>query len=171
MNMPLILKLTALTYVGLLAAGLLMPGVVGLRKHIGTLPQFIRQRFWVDYVFLGLSLVSFGLGTFFLADQLASGTPLARAVCGFLAVFWTVRLVAGAFLFDLATLPHQRLAPGGIAGGQPGLRLLAACLRLGRSSDSTPAFSFCDFGTAIFTLPREGNPRTHPIAHGPLDCP
>jgi hypothetical protein len=27
--------------------------------------------------------------------------PLARAVCVFLAVFWTVRLVAAAFIFDL----------------------------------------------------------------------
>jgi predicted DCC family thiol-disulfide oxidoreductase YuxK len=45
----------------------------------------------------GLCLISFGLGTFFLADELASGTPLARALCGFLAVFWIVRFVAGSF--------------------------------------------------------------------------
>ena len=101
MNTPLVLKLTALTYLGLLGAGLLMPGVVGLRQHIGTLPQFIRQLFWVYYVFIGLSLVSFGLGTFFLADELAAGTPLARAVCGFLALFWSVRFVAGTFVFDV----------------------------------------------------------------------
>lgn len=101
MNPALILKLTALTYLGLLAAGLLLPGVVGLREHIGSLPKFIRQLFWVYYAFIGLSLICFGLGTFFLADQLASGTPLARAVCGFLALFWTVRFVAGTFVFDL----------------------------------------------------------------------
>ena len=103
MNPTLILKFTALTYLGLLAAGLLMPSAVGLRQHIGTLPKFIRQLFWVYYAFIGLSLVCFGLGTFFLADQLAAGTPLARAVCGFLALFWTVRFVAGTFVFDLRT--------------------------------------------------------------------
>ena len=101
MNPTLILKLAALTYLGLLAAGLLMPGIVGLRQHLGALPRFIRQLFWVYYSFIGLSLLCFGLGTFFLADQLASGTPLARAVCGFLALFWTVRFVAGTFVFDL----------------------------------------------------------------------
>ena len=101
MNTILVLKLTALSYLGLLAAGLLMPRVVGLPDHIRSLPKFIRQLFWVYYSFIGLSLICFGLGTFFLADQLANGTPLARAVCGFLALFWSVRFVAGTFVFDL----------------------------------------------------------------------
>ena len=101
MNTPFLLKLASLTYLGLIAAGLLMPRVVGLREHLRTLPKFIRQLFWVYYSFIGLCLVSFGLGTFFFANELASGTPLARAVCGFLAVFWTVRFIAGTFVFDL----------------------------------------------------------------------
>ncbi len=101
MNTTLLLKLTALTYLGLLAAGLLMPRVVRLGEHIRTLPKFLQQLFWVYYTFIGLCLISFGLGTFFFADELASGTPLARALCGFLAVFWTVRFVAGTFVFDL----------------------------------------------------------------------
>jgi hypothetical protein len=101
MNTTLILKLTALTYLGLLAAGLLMPRVVGLRQHLSLLPRSIRQLFWVYYTFIGLSLIGFGLGTFFLADDLAAGTPLARAVCGFLALFWTLRFLFGTFVFDL----------------------------------------------------------------------
>lgn len=96
-----LLRLASFTYLGLLAAGLSMPRIVGLREHLRALPRFIRQLFWVYYVFIGLCLVGFGLGTFFLAAQLASGTTLARAVCGFLAVFWTVRLIVGAFVFDL----------------------------------------------------------------------
>jgi len=101
MNTTLLLQLTSLTYLGLLAAGLLMPRVVGLSENIRSLPKFIQQLFWAYYTFIGLCLVSFGLGTFFLADELASGTPLARATCGFLAVFWTVRFIAGTFVFDL----------------------------------------------------------------------
>jgi hypothetical protein len=115
MNTPLILKLTALTYLGLLAAGLSMPGVVGLRQHIGTLPKFIRQLFWVYYAFIGLSLICFGLGTFLLADQLAAGTSLARAVCGFLALFWSVRFVAGTFVFDLRPYLTNRWRRAGLA--------------------------------------------------------
>jgi hypothetical protein len=113
-NPTLILKLSALTYLGLLAAGLLMPGVVGLREHISALPKFIRQLFWVYYAFIGLSLVCFGVGTFLLADQLADGTPLARAVCGFLALFWTVRFVAGTFVFDLRPYLTNRWRRAGL---------------------------------------------------------
>lgn len=124
MNPTLILKLTALTYLGLLAAGLLMPSIVGLRQHLSALPNFIRQLFWVYYAFIGLSLACFGLGTFFLADQLAAGTPLARAVCGFLALFWAVRFVAGTFVFDLRpylTSPWRR-------AGLTAANLVFACL-------------------------------------------
>lgn len=101
MNTVLVLKLASLSYLGLLAAGILMPGVVGLRQHLLVLPTFIRQLFWVYYAFIGFSLIGFGLGTFLLAEHLASGTPLARAVCGFLALFWSLRFVAGTFVLDL----------------------------------------------------------------------
>jgi hypothetical protein len=76
------------------------------------LPKFIQQLFWVYYSFIGLCLVGFGLGTFLLADQLASGTPLARAVCGFMAIFWTLRFIAATFVFDLRpylTTPWRRI--------------------------------------------------------------
>jgi len=101
MNIILLLKLAALTYLGLIAAGLLMPGAVGLRAHLHSLPDFIRKLFWVYYTFIGLCLVAFGVGTFALAEQLASGTPLARAVCTFLAAFWTMRLIGATFVFDV----------------------------------------------------------------------
>ncbi len=101
MNDTLLLKLAALSYLGLIAAGLFMPGVVDLCEHLRPLPDFIRKLFWVYYSFVGLCLVAFGVGTFVFAEQLASGTQLARAVCGFLAIFWTVRFIAGTFVFDL----------------------------------------------------------------------
>lgn len=101
MKLPLLLQLAAITHLGLLAAGLLMPGTVRLREHLAALPAFIRQLFWTYYTFIGLCLVGFGLGTFLLADELAAGTSLARAVCGFLAVFWTLRLIVAHCVFDL----------------------------------------------------------------------
>ena len=114
MNPTFILKLAALSYLGLIAAGLIMPGIVGLHQHLSALPKFIRQLFWVYYAFIGLSLLCFGLGTFLLADQLAAGTPLARAVCGFLALFWTLRFLAGTFVFDLRPYLTSRWRRAGL---------------------------------------------------------
>ena len=78
-----------------------MPRAVNLREHLATLPTFIRRLFWVYYAFIGLCLVGFGIITIAFADTLAAGGGLARAVCAFLALFWTIRLVAAAFVLDV----------------------------------------------------------------------
>ncbi len=100
-TLTLLLQLGGVLHLTLLCAGLMMPGVVGLRAHLATLPSFIRRLFWVYYAFIGLCLVSFGLLTFTLAGTLAQGGTLARALCLFLAAFWTLRLFAATFIFDL----------------------------------------------------------------------
>jgi hypothetical protein len=100
-DLTILLQIAGILHLGLLCAGLLMPRAVGLRTHLAALPVFIRRLFWVYYTFIGLSLISFGLITFTLAGTLAAGGGLARALCVFLAVFWTVRLIAATFVFDV----------------------------------------------------------------------
>ncbi|MEY2880443.1 MAG: hypothetical protein RLZZ15_2823 [Verrucomicrobiota bacterium] len=101
MNAELLLKLAALPHLGLIAAGLLMPRATGLWTELEKLSPFARGLFRTYYAFIGLCLVGFGAGSWFLAHELAAGTVLARAACGFLAVFWTLRLVAAAWLLDV----------------------------------------------------------------------
>lgn len=100
-NLAILLQIAGVLHLGLLCAGVLMPGAVGLRTHLATLPVFIRRLFWVYYTFIGLCLVSFGLITFTFAGTLSAGGGLPRALCAFLAAFWTVRLVAATFVFDV----------------------------------------------------------------------
>jgi hypothetical protein len=95
------LQLAGLLHIGLICAGALMPWAVNLRTHLANLPVFIRRLFWVYYSFIGLCLVSFGIITITFAGTLAEGGDLARAVCAFLAAFWTVRLIAATFVFDV----------------------------------------------------------------------
>lgn len=100
-NLTILLQIAGVLHLGLLCAGVLMPKAVGLRKHLASLPVFIRRLFWVYYTFIGFYLISFGLITFTFAGTLASGSGLARVLCAFLAVFWTIRLVAATFVFDV----------------------------------------------------------------------
>lgn len=100
-NLTLLLQIAGVLHLGLMGAGLLMPQVVGLRAHLAALPPFIRQLFWVYYFFIALSLVGFSIITIVFADTLAAGGDLARALCTFLALFWTLRLIAGTFVFDM----------------------------------------------------------------------
>ena len=78
-----------------------MPGAVNLSAHLASLPPLVRRLFWVYFTFIGLSLLSFGLITFIYAPALAGGAPLARALCGFLTAFWTLRLIIAVFVFDV----------------------------------------------------------------------
>src|SRR5438093_12787226 len=96
-TLTFLLQLAAILHLGLLCAGLMMPGVVNLRAHLAALPAFIRRLFWVYYAFIGLCLVSFGCLTFALAGTLAGGSILARALCWFFAASWTSRLIAATF--------------------------------------------------------------------------
>jgi hypothetical protein len=72
-----------------------------MRSHLASLPPFIRQLFWVYYSFIALCLASFCIITIVFADTLAAGGNLARALCAFFAVFWTLRLFAATFVFDM----------------------------------------------------------------------
>jgi len=100
-NLTLLLQVAGVLHLGLMCAGLLMPGVVGMRTHLATLPPFIRQLFWVYYSFIALCLVGFSLLTVAFAGTLAAGGNLARALCVFFALFWTLRWIAGTFIFDM----------------------------------------------------------------------
>jgi hypothetical protein len=100
-SLTLLLQIAGVLHLGLICAGALMPRAVHLREHLSPLPEFIRRLFWVYYLFIGLCLVSFGTLTLAFAPALASGVALARAICVFLTGFWTLRLVAATFIFDL----------------------------------------------------------------------
>jgi hypothetical protein len=101
-TLTLLLQIAGVLHLGLIAAGLTMPRAVNLRPQIAGLAPFVRQLFWVYYSFIGLCLVSFGIITFTLARPLAQGGPLAKALCLFLAAFWTLRLIAATFIFDVS---------------------------------------------------------------------
>ena len=111
-NLTLLLQIAGVLHLGLMCAGLLMPRVVGMRGHLAALPPFIRQLFWVYYSFIALCLVSFSIITIAFADTLAAGSNLARALCAFFASFWTLRLIAATFVFDMRpylTSSYRRL--------------------------------------------------------------
>ncbi len=100
-KLELALKFAALAHLGLIAAGMLMPRATGLWTECAKLSPFARGLFRTYYAFIGLCLFSFGLGSWCFATELAGGSPFARAVCGFLALFWTVRLVAAIWVLDV----------------------------------------------------------------------
>jgi hypothetical protein len=100
-TLTLMLQLAGLLHICLVWAGASMPAAVNLRLHLAKLPPFIRRLFYVYYLFIGMLLIGFGSLTYFFAPELAAGASFSRAFCLLLVLFWTVRLVAAAFIFDV----------------------------------------------------------------------
>ena len=96
-----LLQIAGLLHIGLFWAGASMPKAVNLAEHLASLPIFIRRLFMVYFSFIGLVLAGFGCLTYLFATSIAAGEPIARALCILLTVFWAVRLVVAAFIFDV----------------------------------------------------------------------
>ena len=98
--MKTLILLGGLVHFGILIASALTPGVLEWRRHLAALPALLRQLFWVYGSFIVLVIISFGTISLAQPDALASGEPLARAMCAMIAIFWSARLAVQWFVFD-----------------------------------------------------------------------
>ena len=98
--MKTLIELGGLVHFGILIASALTPGVLEWRRHLALLPPLLRQLFWVYGSFIVLVIISFGTISMLHGGALASGEPLARAICAMVAVFWSARLAVQWFVFD-----------------------------------------------------------------------
>ena len=94
------LRFAGLLHFGLLVASFSTPHALDWRRNLADLHPFLRRLFWVYGAFIVLVIIGFGAITLVHAGELASGTALARFLCGFIAVFWLARLCVQLFVFD-----------------------------------------------------------------------
>ncbi len=78
-----------------------MPFRLNWRDQLQCLSRLHRQMYWVYGGYIVLSIVAFALLSLLNARELAGGGPLARGLCGYIAVFWGVRLLLQG-VFDVS---------------------------------------------------------------------
>ena len=100
MNMALWIMLSGLLHFGTLIASAAVPQVLDWRGELRKLDRLTQQIVWVHGVFIVLTIIGFGALTIGFSDELASGSPLARAVCAFIGLLWAARLLVQWFVFD-----------------------------------------------------------------------
>jgi hypothetical protein len=110
--LELALKLAGLGQIGLAVSSLTFPALLGWRRDLAPLRPMLRRFFWIyaAYIF-GINL-SLGLLSCLRPGWLLDRSPLAGAVSGFIALYWTARLLL-QFFFDRRDMPagsHYRLA-------------------------------------------------------------
>lgn len=91
-HLPTLLRVAGAAHFGILIASALVPFRLNWRKELAGLPRLHFQMYLVYGGYVVLCIVAFGSISLANADELAAGSPLARWVCGFVAVFWGVRV-------------------------------------------------------------------------------
>lgn len=100
MNLPELIFISGILHFGTLLASAAVPQVLDWKGELRKLDRLTRQLIWVHGLFIVLTIIGFGMLTILFPDELAAGTPLARGVCSFIALFWAARLLIQFFVFD-----------------------------------------------------------------------
>lgn len=94
------LILAGVAQLGIAAFSLFIPLLLGWRDETARLKPLTRQVFWTYASYILGFHVAFGLLSLLAPAALLEGTLLARMVCGFIAVYWLVRLTLQFVAYD-----------------------------------------------------------------------
>ncbi len=97
-GLPTLIFAAGFLQLSVLVASSLVPLRLQWRRVFVGLPRLHLQLYWVYGGYVVLAIVANGLVCVFNSAELAAGSPLARAVCGYIAVFWGIRLSLQAVL-------------------------------------------------------------------------
>jgi len=87
-------------HVGIMAANIPLPGRLRVRERLAGVPLFVRQIFYVHWIYIVIVLGLFAALCFGFAGELAGGSGLGRFLSGFLAAFWLLRIALQVFYYD-----------------------------------------------------------------------
>jgi len=87
-------------HVGIMAANIPLPGRLRVRERLAGVPRFVRQIFYVHWVYIVIVLGMFAALCFGFAPELAGASGLGRFLSGFMAGFWLLRIVLQIFYYD-----------------------------------------------------------------------
>ena len=100
MTLEMLIRFGGVCHLSLLIAGGLAAKVLDWKHELRRLCALSRHMIWTHAAFIVMTLIAFGVIPLMNAPDLASGVPIARWFCGFIAIFWSTRLAVQFFLFD-----------------------------------------------------------------------
>src|SRR5579864_1866079 len=87
-------------HLGIIGANVPLPRRLLVRERLAGVPRFIRQIFYVHWVYIVIVLGLFAALCFGFAPELAAASGLGRFLSGFMAAFWLLRIVLQVFYYD-----------------------------------------------------------------------
>ena len=87
-------------HVGIIGANVPLPGRLRVRERLAGVPRFVRQIFYVHWIYIVIVLGLFAALCFGFAPDLAGASLLGRFLSGFMAGFWLLRSGLQIFYYD-----------------------------------------------------------------------
>lgn len=84
---------------GIVLVNGILPGRLRVRDSVRPVPTFIRQIFYVHWVYIVLIVGLFSALCFGFARELMAGR-LGRFLCAFMGGFWLLRIMLQCFYYD-----------------------------------------------------------------------
>jgi hypothetical protein len=95
-------------HAGIIAANIPLPGRLQVRKNLASAPAFIRQIFYVHWLYIVIIVGLFATLCFRFDKELAGATSLGRFLSGFIALFWLLRIILQLLYYDRETRRANR---------------------------------------------------------------
>lgn len=96
-------------HLGIIAANVPLPGRLRVRERLEGVPRFLRQIFYVHWLYIVIVLGAFATLCFRFAPELAGATAMGRFLSGFMAAFWLLRIVLQIFYYGREIRRQNRL--------------------------------------------------------------
>ena len=134
-----------LVHVGIIAANVPLPGRLRVAERLASVPRFVRQIFYVHWIYIVIVVGLFAVLCFGFAEDLAGGSGLGRFLSGFMAGFWLLRILLQVFYYDRELRRENRGLDLLYVGSLSVLVVIFGMAALGRRVDRagklTPHFS------------------------------
>jgi hypothetical protein len=111
-TMVLAIRMAGVIQLAIIAANVPLPGKLQVRKHLATVPRFIRQIFYVHWIYIVLVLGLFSALCLGFPTELAGASRLGRFLSVFLGVFWLSRLILQGVYYDREVRRANRIMDG-----------------------------------------------------------
>jgi len=100
LNFPLFIQLAGVCQLFIAVANFFVPTKLHYRENLVKLSTIVRQIFIVYSIYIVLVLVAFGGICLLYPNDLCGASRLGKFICGFLAIFWGLRLVLQCIYYD-----------------------------------------------------------------------
>ena len=106
MSLPFAIQIAGMLQLLVSGANFILPRLLHYRENLAKMTPIMRQIFLVHAAYIVLVLLGNAALCLFFAHELCGTDPLGKYLSGFLALFWSSRVVVQLAYYDRATKAH-----------------------------------------------------------------